>query len=334
MTNTKFRTFRIVRQVLGALILLGFVALLAVLIVAPLLWPLVTAVTLAIPYAFCIGIEHLAKAEGRKWLAAQRCPFCTASREVTDTGSLRCPPCRIVLSKDGEVTPARTPRVSPYREHRTGCSRKPRTPAQSSGLHNPDYRTFERTEFGRHSPFHYDRLRRCILIYLKRDATLSACGRFRFSLVRRWDPLLPRIAFVGLNPSTADANVDDQTIKRCVRFASDHGFGELTMLNLWAFRTTYPRELPAADVGFATADEQRNLDHIALHASGAARVVAVWGNSAPARARMAQVVPLVVSWWCLRTTKNGMPAHPARLPANLRLRPWSVPSTTRSPSKR
>jgi hypothetical protein len=48
-----------------------------------------------------------------------------------------------------------------------------------------------------------------------RSATISDCGRYRYALGRRWDDG-PTACWVMLNPSTADADVDDPTIRRCV----------------------------------------------------------------------------------------------------------------------
>lgn len=49
-----------------------------------------------------------------------------------------------------------------------------------------------------------------------------------------------------LNPSTADENVDDPTIRRCINFAKDWGYGGMYVGNLFAFRTAYPKELKEA----------------------------------------------------------------------------------------
>lgn len=145
--------------------------------------------------------------------------------------------------------------------------------------------------------------------YIDSGAQLSACGRYRFTLWRVWDEARPVVVFVGLNPSTADALKDDQTIRRCRHFADASEFGGLTMLNLWAFRATHPSDLPAID----SPEEQDNLDNLARVCSMAARVVAVWGDHPKARLRTAAVMPIVSTWWCLGKTKHGHPRHPSRL---------------------
>lgn len=77
----------------------------------------------------------------------------------------------------------------------------------------------------------------------KRAAVLSSDLKYRYSLNRIWDPTCEPVVFIGLNPSTADAVKDDPTIRRCVNFAKTWGYGELVMLNLFAYRSTNPLDL-------------------------------------------------------------------------------------------
>lgn len=72
-----------------------------------------------------------------------------------------------------------------------------------------------------------------------RFADLSDCGTFRFNLVRVWSNG-PRVMWIMLNPSTADALEDDPTIRRCIGFSKAWGYGSLEVVNLFAFRATDP----------------------------------------------------------------------------------------------
>lgn len=81
-----------------------------------------------------------------------------------------------------------------------------------------------------------------------RWATISPDGQYRYDLGRRWGEG-PLLAFVMLNPSTADAEVDDPTIRRCVGFAKREGCGGIIVRNLFAFRTPSPKALKAAAKG-------------------------------------------------------------------------------------
>jgi len=155
--------------------------------------------------------------------------------------------------------------------------------------------------------------------YLDTGAQFSPCEKYRFSLWRVWDESLPHVAFVGLNPSTADAKQDDPTIRRCYGFACSHGFGAFTMLNLWAFRATDPKNLPTS----ITNEEEINADTIARVSSGVSRVVAVWGSHPKAAIRRSAILPLVAEWWHLGLTKGGEPRHPLYLPNTSQMQRWS-----------
>lgn len=121
-----------------------------------------------------------------------------------------------------------------------------------------------------------------------RTAVLSACGRFRYRLGRQWGEG-GVLLFVMLNPSTADADVDDATIRRCVKFAQAHGFGALEVVNLYAFRATDPKDLRRA--GYLAGPE--NDAHIAAAASECAAICVAWGANA-AELERPQIVQMAV----------------------------------------
>jgi hypothetical protein len=73
-------------------------------------------------------------------------------------------------------------------------------------------------------------------------AVLSDCGTYRYRLGRRWAEG-PVDVWIMLNPSTADATVDDRTIRRCMEFSRRWGAGALVVGNLFALRATDPAEL-------------------------------------------------------------------------------------------
>ena len=77
-------------------------------------------------------------------------------------------------------------------------------------------------------------------------ARISRCKRYRYELTRTWDEAAGTCAFVCLNPSTADARVDDPTLRRCIGFAKSWGYGRVVMLNAYAYRATDPAEMLAA----------------------------------------------------------------------------------------
>ena len=82
---------------------------------------------------------------------------------------------------------------------------------------------------------------------IARGAHFSRCGRYRYALRRTFPAGQGTVLFVGLNPSTADAHVDDPTIRRCMGFAAAWGHRELWVANLFALRSPYPDALLGAD---------------------------------------------------------------------------------------
>ena len=76
--------------------------------------------------------------------------------------------------------------------------------------------------------------------FIYKNATFSSCRAYRYSLSRIWDKKKKLVLLIGLNPSTADEKVDDPTIRRCVNYAKNWGYGGFLMVNLFAYRTTLP----------------------------------------------------------------------------------------------
>jgi len=148
-------------------------------------------------------------------------------------------------------------------------------------------------------------------------ATFSTDGRYRYRLWRRWDRSGPVVAFVMLNPSTADAFHDDPTIRRCIGFARSWGFGGIEVVNLFALRATDPRKLQRArdPVGRLNDDAIRR-------ATGRARmVIAAWGLRGRDRAKRTRRL-IGHEVYVLRLTQAGHPTHPLYLPKNLCPRQW------------
>lgn len=139
-------------------------------------------------------------------------------------------------------------------------------------------------------------------------ADVSPCGTYRYSLERWWDPSLPPLVWVMLNPSTADHEVDDPTIRRCIGFTRrDNTYGGLVVVNLYALRATNPADLRRH------ADPIGPENDIVLSDYGMPgfHLVAAWGVHAPQRAAQVLSGPLRHQHvLCLGKTKQGHPRHP------------------------
>lgn len=164
----------------------------------------------------------------------------------------------------------------------------------------------------------------------RKEALISPCGLFRYYLVRRWDDDHGELRWCMLNPSVADADTDDPTVRKCTGFAKRWGFGSIRIVNLFAFRATNPRDLLKANdpVG---PDNAQHLEEILR-----TPVVVAWGGSLPKSMIAREIVKSVTrlaernvptptnpwAWWCLGRTKGGEPRHPLMLSYDTAREPW------------
>lgn len=160
------------------------------------------------------------------------------------------------------------------------------------------------------------------------DAVMSDCGRYR-QVMRRWlgdEFPTAYILFIGMNPSTADASVDDPTCAREWTFARREGFSAMVKCNVGDYRATDPKMLVAPGV---VAVSDANIPAIRRAASGAGRVVLCHGklNKALAPAGRELVAALRADGaelWCFGTNADGSPKHPLYLRADTPLVPFLV----------
>lgn len=160
------------------------------------------------------------------------------------------------------------------------------------------------------------------------SAIISPCGTYRYKLTREVGAGSNRVLFVMLNPSTADATQDDATIRSCTRFAREWGCSCFTVVNLFAYRATDPKELLRARGDIIGPENDRIvLEEIRAHegyANPACEVVAAWGAHRAAQSRFAwfkeQTRGLKIM--CLGTTKDGSPKHPLYLSPKTQLFPF------------
>lgn len=164
----------------------------------------------------------------------------------------------------------------------------------------------------------------------RKTALISPCGQYRYRLTRHWAPDLPPMTFVMLNPSTADADIDDPTIRRCMGFARRENMGGIVVVNLYAFRATQPSELKGATDPCGPLNAGQHLD--AIDGCGGYPIVCAWGANAGAEAakrfvEMAQRHSTgdLVS---LGTTKDGHPRHPLYVRGDQRFESFPNPRST------
>lgn len=152
-------------------------------------------------------------------------------------------------------------------------------------------------------------------LFMKSAAEISPCGLYRYRLTRIWDPALDPVVWVMLNPSSADAEQDDPTIRRCMNLARAWGCGGIDVVNLFALRATDPREVRKAKAPVGPENDR----HLAEATEGR-RVIAAWGASGGHLGRDHEVRTLLRILGRkvehLGLTRTGQPRHPLYLRAD------------------
>lgn len=156
---------------------------------------------------------------------------------------------------------------------------------------------------------------------IQKSAIISECGRYRYTLTRKWSEQGGRVVFLLFNPSTADGTNDDATIRKCMGFASRWGYGEMVVINLFAYRSRNPDSLHYVDDPIGP----KNDAWIGTVLADADVLVCAWGceqhmRSKESQQRVTSVLLGVVHRWqpklrirCLGLTKGGAPRHPLML---------------------
>ena len=150
-------------------------------------------------------------------------------------------------------------------------------------------------------------------------AIVSECGKYRYRLWRDLSvmpSLGESVAFVMLNPSTADGIHDDPTIRRCMGFAERWGYRRLEVVNLSPIRATSPKELRRLlrlQGDWQMPSDVMNSRTIEEVVDGSGLVVAAWGAGVETfglETRAEEVVDLCDNLKVLGLTKYGHPKHP------------------------
>lgn len=155
--------------------------------------------------------------------------------------------------------------------------------------------------------------------------TFSECRTYRYTLRRTFGNLfkihLDRyVNFICLNPSTADEHKDDNTIRKCMKFASSWGYDAMIVTNLFAYRSTDPEAMKkvAEPIG------PENDRYIEATAQNASMVVAAWSQHGSHLGRSTAVRKLLgdLPIHYLRMG-NKEPWHPLYLPDSTQPIEWS-----------
>jgi hypothetical protein len=165
-------------------------------------------------------------------------------------------------------------------------------------------------------------------IFVRKSAIISSCGLYRYELRRQWDDTLPPYVSGMLNPSIADAEIDDPTIKRNWQRAEASGCGSLVVWNLGAGRATNPEDWMAMSdpIGPENDDHIRRILAECRERNGIALVG--WGAHGSFKGRDKAALRIAaeigVRLRCLGATKTGQPRHPLYIAQGQPLVEWAA----------
>ena len=155
------------------------------------------------------------------------------------------------------------------------------------------------------------------------SACFSACGHYRWWLWRQWQPQRPELVFIGLNPSRADGQRDDPTLRRIVGFARSWGYGSVRVLNLFARISPSPALLKRCSDPVGPDNDRWLRQALLLWAdsSDGSALWLGWGNQGAWQGRDQALQTFLAvnavgrSVLALGLTAQGQPRHPLYAPA-------------------
>lgn len=158
-------------------------------------------------------------------------------------------------------------------------------------------------------------------------AIISDCDQYRYLLAREVEGGNGGYCvFIMLNPSTADHETDDATIRRCIGFTKSWGFSTLVVLNVYAYRATNPKDLVKAKDMVGPENWKTILKTVQkIKESGKPfQVVCAWGNNVQFHAGILanDLRKEGLTLHALSLSKQGEPVHPLYQPNRARPFEW------------
>lgn len=139
---------------------------------------------------------------------------------------------------------------------------------------------------------------------------------YRYVLYREWDKTSPNAVIIGLNPSSADEQYDDRTVRKCIEIVRRNGYGSLTMLNIFALRATNPKFLLENSNPIGCNNDY----YIQRECQKADVIIVAWGKHGKIRYRHHRLLELLTGkmLYCLGINKDGTPKHPLYIKTDIK----------------
>ena len=144
-----------------------------------------------------------------------------------------------------------------------------------------------------------------------RKAKFSNDKKERFSLSRQWDESKRKILYIMFNPSIADNEKDDPTIRRLINFTIKFNYGGFFVGNIFSLITPYPDQINTLNVS-----SKKNVRELKKLINQVDKVVYAWGNLTEEPKFLKD---LVFNPECFGKNLNGSPKHPLYLPSDSKL---------------
>jgi|HubBroStandDraft_2_1064218.scaffolds.fasta_scaffold343293_2 hypothetical protein len=152
---------------------------------------------------------------------------------------------------------------------------------------------------------------------MKLSAHFSPDRKYRYLLERQWSAL-PSLVWIMLNPSTGTESQDDPTIRRCMGFSINAGYGRCRIFNLFALCSTAPCNLLSTKNSVGAPENDNFLRILAIEKP---KIVCAWGCMYKKLLwRPLEVLKILPdTLYYLKPTKtHGEPHHPLYLSSKLR----------------
>ncbi|NPT59683.1 DUF1643 domain-containing protein [Paraburkholderia elongata] len=158
------------------------------------------------------------------------------------------------------------------------------------------------------------------------SAVFSTCGTYRYRLEREVAMDGPTFAYFGVNPSTADATINDATVRKWIGFTKVNGGRRLIVGNVFAYRSTDVKGLRLA----ADPYGPDNPMHLKSIIDDADILVPCWGDRKKLDRRLQSNFDWIKARFLLSGkpvmtfgfTSSGDPKHPLMLGYNTPLIDW------------
>lgn len=143
---------------------------------------------------------------------------------------------------------------------------------------------------------------------MDKSANFSPCGKYRYRLTRRWSDVGDMAMCIGLNPSTANAEKNDNTIDILTNTLRWHEYAGFYMMNLYALITSKPALL--FTVPDSLGDNEQWIQRTYEQSKD---VIFCWGAFKNIEYRAKKMIERFPGALCFGKTKNGSPWHPRAL---------------------